>query len=223
MFKHSTPIPLKEDLEKVHPPPTRLLHPSIAADRPYHLIMKEKLWRSWSGDSFGIKYLVDGNKEGPPFEVGIKGKTLDIRDRMVVQDDRGVAVAVILSMFLKFETTFKIYTFTPNHQGQAPSKNQKHETKDLYEWATCKDKFMSVRKTLETIDGVKYVMDGVGSVFVGKRQMCISREGKPCMHAKEVIYGFLKGNQWELRIGHGIDPVLMVAYMAIMDEMNEEN
>lgn len=234
MFKHSTPIPTSEDLNYVHSSPAKLLHPSVPADRFYHLVMKEKLWRSWSGDSFGIKYLEaskeeegkDGESppvEGNMFEVDIKGKSLSLRDRMVVQDSKdGTPVAVILGMFLKWETTYKIYTFSPNQDAQLPSDKQKHDGRDLYEYAECKDKFFSVRKTLKTIDGIEYVMDGVGKVFAAHRQMRITRNGKPCMHAKERTLGIFAGNQWELRIGPGIDPVLMVAFVCVMDEMNED-
>mmetsp|Transcript_13030 Transcript_13030/g.28215 ORF Transcript_13030/g.28215 Transcript_13030/m.28215 type:complete len:233 (-) Transcript_13030:45-743(-) len=227
-MKHSTPVPTDEDFNFVHAPPSKLLYPSLVpADKMYHLVMKEKLWRSWSGDSFGIRYLdqdsgaTDGSNK--PFEVDIKGRAVSIRDRMVVQDSRTKApVAVILGMILKFETQYKIYTFEPNFEGQEPSENLKHDDRDLYEWAKCKDKFFSVRKTMKTVDGVEYVMDGCGPIFTWYRQMVISRNGKPCMHCKEINLGIAQGNQWELRIGPGIDPVLMVAFVAVMDEMNED-
>ena len=72
MFKHSTPIPTDEDLNFVHPSPTKVLHPSISADKFYHLVMKEKLWRSWSGDSFGIKYLNDSQEEEGDHDHNVK-------------------------------------------------------------------------------------------------------------------------------------------------------
>lgn len=82
------------------------------------------------------------------------------------------------------------------------------------------DKFFSVRKAMKTVDGVEYVMDGVGNVF-DYREMRITRDGTPCVHAIEKNLGIFTGNQWELKIGPGIDPCLIVAFMAIMDEMNE--
>jgi uncharacterized protein YxjI len=224
MFKHKTPTPTDEDLNFVHPSPKQLLHPGVPADKFYHLIMKEKLWRSWSGDTFGIKYSQPDGDEANPFEVDIKGVALSLRDRMVVRDSQtNTPVAVIIGLFFKWENTYKIYTFTPNAEHQAPSTNQKHDGKNLYEWATCKDKAFSVNKTMETVDGVKYKMEGVGKVFAAKRQMRITRNGKVCMYAKEktLMFGFT-GNQWEIKIGPGIDPALMVAFMAVMDEMNED-
>ena len=220
-FKHSTPVPTDAELNFVHPSPAVLLHPNVPADKFYNLVMKEKLWRSWSGDSFGVKYLQD-DKEVKPFEVDVKGVALTLRDKMILMDSQSkTPIAIMYKMFLKWETTFKIYTFTANTPNQAPSK-QKHEGRDLYEWAECKDKFFSVRKTMKTVDGVEYVMDGVGKVFAAKRQMRITRDGKPCMHALEKTLGIFTGNQWEIKIGPGIDPCLMIAFMAIMDEMNEE-
>lgn len=221
VFSHSTPVPTDEELQQAHPAPSKLLHPGVPADKFYHLVLKEKLWRSWSGDSFGIKYFDDAEK---PFEVDIKGHAMSLRDRMVVRDSESkTEVAVILGMFLKWETTFKIYTFAPNYDDQTPSETQKHDSRDLYEFAECKDKFFSVRKTLTTSDGSHYVMDGVGKVFAAHRQMRITCNDKPCMYAVEKNLGFFTGNQWEVKIAPGIDPVLMVAFMVVMDEMNENN
>lgn len=112
MFTHSTPIPTNKDLQYVHAEPMVLLHPRVPAGTFYHLVMKEKLWRTWSGDSFGVSYF-DKHDDGSakPFGIDIKGQTMSIRDRMIVQDSRTkTAIAVILGMFLKFERTYKIYS-----------------------------------------------------------------------------------------------------------------
>ena len=227
MFTHSTPIPTDAALNVPHPAPAHLLHPGVPADRFYHLVMKEKMWRSWSGDTFGIKYLKKDPGARPVqcgvFEADIKGVAMSMRDRMIVQDSHtGNPVAVILRMFLQFENTYKIYTFTPNIPGQAPSGTQKHAGRDLYEFATCKDKFMSVQVTMTTIDGIRYVSDAVGSSFGVYRQLRLARNGKACMHMIETNLGIFTGNQWELKIAPGIDPVLMVALMAVVDEMHED-
>jgi uncharacterized protein YxjI len=226
-MSHSTPVPTWADLNVAHPPPAKLLHCDVPADKFYHLVMKEKLWKSWSGDSYGIKYLdnkgdFEKPKEGRPFEVDIKGVALSLRDRMIVQDSHGTPIAIIIGLFLTLETTYKIYTFTPNLERQAPSANQKHQGHALYEYATVKDKMFSVRKNMETVTGDNYVMDGVGSVFAMRRQMRITRNGKTCLHALEKNLGIFKGNQWELRIAPGNDPILLIAYMAVIDEMNED-
>mgnify|MGYP003564678062 CR=1 FL=1 len=100
--KHSTPVPTDEELNFVHPAPKVLLHPKLTADKIYHLVMKEKLWRSWSGDSFGIQYYNDENNKGA-FEVDVKGKSFTIRDRMIVQDiETKTPVAVLLKMHLRW-------------------------------------------------------------------------------------------------------------------------
>ena len=227
MFTHSTPIPTDAALNVPHPAPAKLLHPGVPADKYYHLVMKERMWRSWSGDTFGIKYLNDsaGSRpvQGGVFEADIKGVALSMRDRMIVQDSQdGTPVAIILRMFLQWENTYKIYTFTPNIPGQAPSGNQKHAGRDLYEFATCKDKYMSVQVTMTTIDGIRYVMDAVGSAIGVYRQLRLARNGKACMHMMEKNLGIFVGNQWELKIAPGIDPVLMIAFMAVVDEMKED-
>jgi len=217
-MKHSTPIPTDGDFNYEHPAPQNVLCPdSLPADKIYHIVMKEKLWRSWSGDSYGVAYL-EGEK---PFEVDVKGQSLSLRDKMMLRNQDGEVVAVMLHMFMEWENTYKIYGLKPYMEGQEPSKNRTHEDQPLYEWAKCKDKFMSVKKSMKTIDGVKYVMDGVGPIF-GYRQMRIARDDVPAVHCKELNIGIFKGNQWEVRIGPGIDPALIVAFMAVMDEMNED-
>jgi len=93
---------------------------------------------------------------------------------------------------MKWETTFKIYGFTPLVEGQEPSKEQKHNGTPLYEWAKCNDKFFSVRKSMKTFDGVEYLTDGVGKVF-DLRQMRLTRNGTPCAHMKEINMGIFTG------------------------------
>lgn len=219
-MKHSTPVPTDEDFNYVHPTPEALLCPEdLPADKMYHIVMKEKLWKSWSGDTFGIAY--HGDQQ--PFEVDVKGKSFSLRDKMFLHNKNGEVVAVMMKMFLKsWENSYKIYGFTPFTEGQEPSKNHTHDDKPLYEYALCKNKFFSVRKTMKTYDGVKYVMDGCGPIF-DYRQMRIARDDKPAVHCKELNIGIFKGNQWEIKIGPGIDPALIVCFCAIMDEMNEDN
>ena len=85
-----------------------------------------------------------------------------------------------------------------------------------------KDKFFLVRKILTMTDGAEFVSDGVGSKL-DLRQLRITRNDKVCVHAKEINMGIFTGNQWEIRMGVGIDPCIIVAFMAILDEMNEDN
>ena len=125
-------------------------------------------------------------------------------------------------MFLKLETTFKIYGFVPYEEGQLPSANQTYEGHALYEWAECKDNILSVRKTMTMLDGTKFVSDGIGNFFTFHRQLRIARNGKPCVHMKERNLGVFTGNQWEIKIGPGIDPAIIIAFAVIIDEMNEQ-
>lgn len=216
IMKHSTPVPTDAELSFQHAPPLKLLHPDVPADKMYHLVMKEKLWASWSGDTFGVCYFGDQK----PFEADVKGKVMTIRDKMILRNQNGEELAILLKMHFKWETTFKIYGYTPYVEGQAPSENQTYDDKPLYEWAKCKDKFFSIRKTMTMADGVEYVTDGVGPMM-DLRQIRITRNGLPCVHMKEINMGIFTGNQWEIIIGPGIDPCLIVAFAAIMDEMNE--
>jgi uncharacterized protein YxjI len=242
MFTHNTPIRTNEDLQYVHDAPTVLIHPSVPTDKFYHLVLKDKVWRSWSGDG---KY---DDHSAKPFDIDIEGHASSIRDRMIIQDSNSLTkapVAVILAMSKKKRTRksypfslnllyaiwrllpkvkskYKIYTFAPNVNGQAPSDKFNHSDRQLYEWATCKNKFMTVRTSMKTVDGAEYVMNGVGKFVTSHRQFVMSKNGMVCMHASKKNIGIFKGHQWELKISPGIDPVLMVAFMAIIDKMNDD-
>jgi len=193
---------------------------------PYHLLMKEKYWASSSGDTYGIKYLssddiLQGPFHGTPFEVDVKEEVYTLSDRMVVRDSKnGMPVAVIVRMILRLQTTFKIYTFTPNADSQVPSRNQKYQGRDLYEFAICQHGWHSLRRTMRTVAGDEYVTDAVGDALDGEIE--VTRNGEVCTHMRSHNLGLCTGNQWEITIPPGVDPVLMIAFRAIMDEMNED-
>jgi len=241
MFTHSTPIPTDDELNLTHQQPSKLLHPGVTADKSYHLLMKEKFWESLPGDSYGIRYFsFDADamwepvaeeselsptgihrRRGKPFEVEVKGKALSLSDRMVVTDTySGTPVAVIVRLHLRLQSTFKIYTLTPNIDSQVPSKNHKYDGRDLYEFAVCKDKWHTVRRTLRTAVGDEYVTDHVGKAL--DPEIRITRNGQVCSHMKLQNLGLVTGNQWDIKIAPGIDPVVMIAFRVIMDEMNED-
>uniref|UniRef100_A0A7S2HMM0 Phospholipid scramblase n=1 Tax=Helicotheca tamesis TaxID=374047 RepID=A0A7S2HMM0_9STRA len=217
-MKHSTPIPTDEDFNYVHPAPKKYLCADVPADKMHHILMKEKLWTSWSGDTYGIVNYDDQEK---PFEVDVKGKAVSIREKSFIRNSKGEVVAVMAIIFLAWEPTFKIFGLTPYMEGQEPVKDLTHEDKPLYEWATCVSKvFRVVRKTMTMADGVEFIMDGVGEIFA-LRQMCISRDGKPAAYCRQVHLATYVGNKWEVKIGPGIDAAMIIGFVAIIDQFNQ--
>jgi hypothetical protein len=219
MFQHSTPIPKVQDYDYVHqvtgPIFTDEVMPSSQPRQVYRLRMREKMWTSWSGDSYGIRYT-----DGTPFEVDIKGQVLTLRDRMVLIDSKGAVIGVMLRMFLRLQQTFKIYGLRPFKEGQAPS-DQVHEGKALYAWAEVLEKFMSVQRIMTMADGTKYVADQVGS-YLGPQHLRLTRNGKVCASAKQLNWAAdFGGTSWDITIGPGADPCLICCFIAVIDEMKE--
>lgn len=161
-----------------------------------------KLWRSWSGDSFGIR-----DADGHPFEADVKGQAISLRDRMILRDQHGKEIGVMLKMFGRVLETFKIYGFEPYMPGQKPSK-QCCNGRRLYPWATVVNQAMSVRTR-------------IGSMLV-PQQLRLTRNGKVRASAKQKgFFQGITGSTRDLTIGPAIDPCLIVAFVAIVDEIRE--
>ncbi|GAX09351.1 hypothetical protein FisN_6Lh278 [Fistulifera solaris] len=219
MVHHSTPFPTLRDYEYVHnvtgPIFTDRVMPSSEPQHIYRLRMREKMWTSWSGDSYGIQY-----RDGTPFEVDIKGQVLTLRDRMILRDSKGNVVGVMLRMFLRLQQTFKIYGLRPFKDSQAPS-DQMFEGKALYTWAEVVEKFMSVQRIMTMADGTRYVADQVGS-FLGPQHLRLTYNGRVCASARQLNWAAdFGGTSWDLTIGPGVDPCLICCFIAVIDEMKE--
>lgn len=219
-MENPIPVPTDGDFNYLHPSPLNLLCPdALPADKIYHIILKEKIWDSFSEASkkFEMTYIDDKR----PFELGVNNKMLSLRDKMMLRNQEGEVVAVMLRMLMKWENTYKIYGLKPYFRGQFPSQKQKHDDKPLYEWAKCKENKMTTQITMTTVDGVKYATDYVGPISIYRR-IRITRDKKPAVLCKELNLGVIEGTQWEIRIGPGNDPALMIAFVAIFYEMDED-
>lgn len=219
MFQHSTPIPTAKDYAYVHhvngPLFTDEIVPSSQPGQVYRLKMKEKLWSSWSGDSYGIRY-----SDGTPFEADIKGQMFTFRDRMVLRDSKGAVIGVMLKMFFRWQETFKIYGFRPFVEGQAAS-DQRYNNRVLYPWAEIAEQFMSVQRVMTMADGTKYVADQVVG-FLAPQNMRLTCSGNVCAGAKQSNWAAdFGGKSWEITVGPGIDPCLICCFIAVVDEMKE--
>ena len=118
LFVHKTPIPTDEDLSHVHPSTTKLLCPDLLpADKMYNLVMKEKIWSSWSGDSHGIRYLDVSKDEGDDSQTkseALKNVALDDTDILATSDgDTPTALDDILDTTLSDDGTLALVAGSP--------------------------------------------------------------------------------------------------------------
>jgi len=186
--EYSVPVANSDDYQVVHHQPAVLfdnsIQPGTEPGHVYHLKMRRKLWRTWTHDSFGVRYATDGR----PFEANVKGKVWSARNRMVLRNLQGVPIGVMLKMYGRFERTFKIYGFTPLYAGQVPSKQHGEEfgRQLLYTWAEVVDPAYSITYTMKTYDGSFYVADRVGAVM-GPTRMRVSKNGGTFLRTRFVF------------------------------------
>lgn len=227
--EHSVPIATAEDFQVVHPMPAILLEDSIFPGQVpgamYHLKMNRNLWRrTYDSTSSAISYT-----DGRPFEARVHGvvNTVGIwpfsftTRRLILQNSRLESIAVMMHSRDRLEMTFKLMSFKPFYYGQPPSGQVYDDGRALFPWAEVISRFGSLQFTMRTGDGTTYVADRVGKVL-GQRQMKLSRNGLPCaMLREEDTYSFTKPAVWDLQIGAGIDPCMILCFAAVIDEIDE--
>ena len=101
-------------------------------------ILKQK-W-SWSGDDYTI---VDDQKN-PVFKVS--GKAFSHRNGMLFLDTNGEKIAYLCKKYFTLRPTYKLFTFTPNYEGQESTDKQKIKDTEfpLYRYAYIDQKLMSL-------------------------------------------------------------------------------
>lgn len=220
--EYSVPIATADDFQYVHPKPPLLLadniQPAPLPGQVFHLKMKRKIWRTWTKDSFGVRYAIDGR----PFEANVKGALWSVRDRMTLRHYlTGEPIAVLLKMFGRWERTFKVYSFRPLFLGQVPSNQQSDDGRPLYTWGEVIDSAYSVQYRMTTLDGAVYIADRVGAVL-GPLQMKLTRNGRTAaMVGHESMFTGFYGPVWDIQIAPGIDPCMILCFTAIVDELIE--
>lgn len=100
------------------------------------LIIKQKFW-SLSSDTFSIK-----DHTGQAV-IGVKGNWTSLRDKMHITDVEGNKIAVMQRKILALRSTFYIFSYTPNFDGQE-STEKDMDNVPLYRHAYVQDQFKSV-------------------------------------------------------------------------------
>lgn len=189
--------------------------------------MKQK-FLSLSGGDFSVK-----DKEGNVF-AKLDGKNMSMRERTVLMDANGEPVACILEKILSMSPAFFVYAFEPRYEGQAPT-SETQNGKPLYAYAKVFKKLMSIKDefhicmcTKDTGDN-EYEKPDAAS-FDGKApgtmspKCSLTYKGSGCalVDRKVLDWGELIGaNAYTLTMAAGVDPMLMIAFVAIKDKIAE--
>merc|ERR1711862_143276 len=149
----------------------------------------------------------------------VEGKVLTIRDRMVLRDMSGKPVAVLLAKMLALKPTFYIYGVEPKLPGQEASGEDQDGVK-LYSWAYVTPKCCSIPPCFEMYQAtgnnqyeeLAYTASALG---ICNPRMTIQREGKGgAALVERATVQFMFKNTYELTVAVGIDPALMICYVA---------
>lgn len=193
------------------------IHPKTNVGDFYHLKMRQQVLGSRQNDSYGIAYA----QNGQPFEADIQGKNFSIKDKMILCNRSNQEIGIILKNF-GLRTTYTIYGFHPAKPGQEPSKT-KHNNRQLYKFAEVVDLPMSFDYTIQCEDGTVYRAEVAGGRLVGRRQMRVVKDRQMCALVGEerMMAGNFRGQIWDVKIAPGADPLMMIAFVAILEECLE--
>lgn len=203
--------------------------PLIAALTAQTTVAIKQKFLSLSSSDFTVK-----DKEGN-LVAKLDGKNMSLRTRTVLMDAQGEHVACILEKVFSMSPSFFVYSFSPRYEGQQPTDETQYD-KPLYAYAKIWKKNMSIKDefhicmcTKDTGDN-EYEKAAEGS-FEGKApgtmspKCSITYKGKGCalVDRKVLDWGDLIGtNAYTVTMAPGVDPMLMIAFVAIKDKIMEQ-
>ena len=197
-------------------------------------VLKQKMW-SWSGDSFDIK-----DHEGN-IVYKVKGKALSLRDTMHVSDANDTKVAVLQKKLAAFRSTFQLYSYAPNFDGQ-PSTEKDKDDELLYRYAYIEDQMGSLlgRQIVKLYANSNEESEAVG-LMVNFVQLASIRfrcriktyatpEEKKAGKEQEIIglAGETKFFQWEfatemgIELAAGVDSLMALMLCVAAEKIKEE-
>lgn len=183
----------------------------------FHLVMRQHALDSICKDSCGITYA-----DGTPFEADILGKNFSFKDKIVIRGQSG-AVGVIMKVFSALRLTYILYGFHPAVAGQEPS-TVKYQDHALYYFAQIvANEPYCCQYTLDCANGTYYQVRVDGGHFFINRRMYIEQDNRVCAFAQEQKVSNSEGTTkvWSIEIAHSVDPLLMLAAVASLEECEE--
>ena len=197
-------------------------------------VLKQKMW-SWSGDSFDIK-----DHEGN-IVYKVKGKALSLRDTMHVSDANDTKVAVLQKKLAAFRSTFQLYSYAPNFDGQ-PSTEKDKDDELLYRYAYIEDQVGSLlgRQIVKLYANSNEESEAVGLMenfvqlafkFTCRIKTYATPEEKKAGKEQEIIglAGETKFFQWEfatdemgIELAAGVDSLMALMLCVAAEKIKEE-
>ena len=196
-------------------------------------VLKQKMW-SWSGDSFDIK-----DHEGN-IVYKVKGKALSLRDTMHVSDANDTKVAVLQKKLAAFRSTFQLYSYAPNFDGQ-PSTEKDKDGELLYRYAYIEDQVGSLlgRQIVKLYANSNEESEAVGLMenfvqlafkFTCRIKTYATPEEKKAGKEQEIIglAGETKFFQWEsatemgIELAAGVDSLMALMLCVAAEKTKEE-
>ena len=99
-------------------------------------LLQQKFF-SWSGDDFAIKDHLGG------VLFNVKGNALSLREKMHITDKTGAKIAVMQKKLMALRSTFYMYTYKPNFEGQESTETD-GDGEALYRYAFLQDQIGSL-------------------------------------------------------------------------------
>ena len=135
--------------------------------------------------------------------------------RLVVRDRHGKLVAVVECT----TSCYLILGLATMYPGQPPKHNTS-DGKPLYVWARIyHSRRLGLQFIIEREDTkAKYVADACGEVFGPRMIRIVSPTGKACGFARQYFPdGVVTDSRWDLLVGPGVDPSIMICFVAILN------
>lgn len=193
----------------------------VATDKVQTLIMFKEMFRH-GGDTYKIKRKEDENEVLQVEGKVSKGKS----DRMVLRDMSGKPVAVLIGPRGNWKPTFYIYGVEPKLSGQEPSgEEQDEQGVKLYSWAyavagsgirTTYHLYLATGKN-------QYEELGYTASLAIDTKICIEKQGKGGACLAERANELMFKDSYEVTVAAGIDPALMITFVAAIKEIQEMN
>jgi len=187
-------------------------------------VMKEKFF-SWSGDDY--KIMTDTGQVA----LQVKGKAISVRDMMVFLDPAGNKIAMLQKKLLSVRSTFQLYSYSPNFEGQESTETEGGTP--VYRYAHIEDVIMSALgeahlKKYETSNDeaalVPYLTGKVQLSFkfkvrvhkYGEKEATVAKIGQTA------FFQFEGASTYAIECCAGIDQVALLAFAIALEKIKEE-
>lgn len=161
----------------------------------------------------------------------IDGIIMSVRDRAVIKDADGKPACCIIQKILSAGHSYFIYAFKPYFPGQNPS-GEKQDGKDLYAWAKIWKRLVSITAEYNICmavsdDEYQEPEDGLFKAVAPSMtspKLQVKKDGRGCALVERKVIDFgelIDMNGWVVTISKGIDPILMIALVAVADSASD--